>query len=80
MKTCHLCGLGEPLLERETWHRDHVQPRSRGGGDEPENLAWAHGRCNEFRRDKPVTVELLRACRKRRVQELFIETGYGTGR
>lgn len=50
---CHLCG--QPV-ERIGNRRnpdgatiDHVVPLSRGGTDEPENVATAHWRCN---RDK----------------------------
>ncbi|VAW39313.1 hypothetical protein MNBD_CHLOROFLEXI01-856, partial [hydrothermal vent metagenome] len=31
---------------------DHILPRSLGGGDEPDNLAAACYRCNEFKRAK----------------------------
>ncbi|MFQ5435257.1 MAG: HNH endonuclease [Anaerolineae bacterium] len=38
--------MGMPLVI------DHILPRSLGGGDEPENLAAACYRCNEFKRAK----------------------------
>jgi hypothetical protein len=49
--------MGMPLVI------DHIIPRSLGGGDEPDNLAAACYRCNEFKRAKthdldPTTGEL----------------------
>jgi hypothetical protein len=49
--------MGMPLVI------DHILPRSLGGGDEPDNLAAACYRCNEFKRAKthgldPATGEL----------------------
>jgi 5-methylcytosine-specific restriction endonuclease McrA len=41
---CWLCGL----LGADTV--DHVIPRARGGGDDPDNLRAAHLRCNSGRR------------------------------
>lgn len=38
--------MGMPLVI------DHILPRSLGGGDEPDNLAAACYRCNEFKRAK----------------------------
>lgn len=38
--------MGMPLII------DHIWPRSLGGGSEPENLAAACYRCNEFKRAK----------------------------
>lgn len=39
-KVCVYCGA-----EREIT-RDHVLPKSRGGGDDPENIVWACRNCN----------------------------------
>lgn len=54
--TCHLCN--EPV-DREAdvnSHSapslDHLLPRSKGGSDEPTNLATAHRLCNAIRQDK----------------------------
>jgi hypothetical protein len=45
--TCQYCGArGVPL------ECDHVYPISRGGSDDPSNLATACFRCNRSKRDK----------------------------
>jgi 5-methylcytosine-specific restriction protein A len=50
---CHLCGRGGARTV------DHLVPRAHGGGDEPANLAAAHGTCNTARgarvAEQPVT-------------------------
>jgi hypothetical protein len=33
-------------LQGATFHVEHIIPGSRGGSDEPENLAWSCPRCN----------------------------------
>lgn len=42
--TCHYCGRYAPNVELEV---DHIHPRSRGGGDEMENLTTACHDCNQ---------------------------------
>jgi 5-methylcytosine-specific restriction endonuclease McrA len=41
---CHLCGEGP--RPSDPFVADHVIPRSRGGSDDPSNLAPAHRSCN----------------------------------
>ena len=53
---CALCGRPMPRHRFETPHAnvwkkhrpsfDHIQPRSKGGPDTPENLQLAHAMCN----------------------------------
>ncbi len=31
---------------------DHIRPRAKGGGDEPENLQLAHAACNKRKGDR----------------------------
>lgn len=59
---CHLCGL--PTLKawdpNDIDHSpslDHIIPRSKGGSDDPSNLATAHFRCNARRSNKPILTE-----------------------
>jgi hypothetical protein len=47
--TCQYCGKKFPTSELSL---DHVQPRSRGGGDTWENLVCACTRCNARKADK----------------------------
>jgi len=56
-QTCYLCG--EAILTASGAWVDHVVPRSKGGGDEPENLRWTHGGCNGARHNKPLTAEQM---------------------
>lgn len=54
---CALCGEAMPRHRFETPHArvwakqrptlDHIRPRSKGGGDEDENLQLAHAVCNK---------------------------------
>ena len=47
---CYLCGT---LIEKsEDAHVDHIHPRSRGGSDKLNNLAWVHIGCNYVKTDK----------------------------
>lgn len=39
---CQICGI-----QRLSLHRDHIIPRWRGGGDEPENIQWLCANCHE---------------------------------
>lgn len=43
--TCYMCG-------GEANEVDHIYPRSKGGSDEPENLAAACRRCNNAKSGK----------------------------
>lgn len=53
---CHLCG--ESITTREFRNRpgdptiDHLVPRSKGGTNDPANLAAAHNVCNQRRGNK----------------------------
>ena len=54
---CALCGEQMPQTRWDTPHAtvwkkmrptiDHIRPRSKGGGDAPENLQLAHAVCNK---------------------------------
>jgi 5-methylcytosine-specific restriction endonuclease McrA len=50
-EVCWLCGKSIP---EGAFSVDHVIPRSRGGGDEIENLRPAHGRCNSRRGNRGI--------------------------
>jgi hypothetical protein len=52
---CYLCG--EIIRSASSAWVDHVVPRSKGGGDEPENLRWTHDGCNMGRQNNPLTAE-----------------------
>jgi hypothetical protein len=39
-------------LQGATFHVEHAEPRSMGGTDHPENLAWACPRCNLMKSDR----------------------------
>lgn len=41
---CAYCG--DDLSQYRYWHRDHILPRSKGGGHDLENLAASCARCN----------------------------------
>ncbi len=47
---CEFCGIHETNAGGELTV-DHYQPRSQGGGDDPENLIYACGRCNLYKHD-----------------------------
>ncbi|MFD4032275.1 HNH endonuclease [Streptomyces sp. NPDC058637] len=57
--TCYLCD--STITSDAVPHVDHLIPRSLGGGDEPFNLRWTHGRCNVKRNNRLSTLgEALR--------------------
>jgi 5-methylcytosine-specific restriction endonuclease McrA len=53
---CAICGKPMPKARFDVAHAtlwkkqrptfDHIRPRKKGGGDEPENLQLAHAQCN----------------------------------
>ena len=59
---CAICGEVMPVSRWETPHAavwkkkrptlDHIRPRAKGGGDEPENFQLAHADCNWIKGDK----------------------------
>lgn len=55
---CHLCGdkcdPSAGVYDDSYPTLDHLIPRSRGGGHDPENLATAHRICNVRRGDSPL--------------------------
>lgn len=57
---CHICG---EIVEKNTNSNkeqgslDHVNPRSKGGGDEPSNIRLAHFKCNASKKDRPMIDE-----------------------
>lgn len=60
---CHICLL-RTWTHVDSAHNwaptlDHLVPRSRGGGNEPTNLATAHRWCNVMRSDRPWPYGLL---------------------
>lgn len=46
---CEYCLLPETALGPGDFHAEHVIARCHGGGDGPENLAWACAYCNVFK-------------------------------
>lgn len=47
---CYWCGLPyEPMNPPLRRTREHLLPRSLGGGNEPSNMAWSHWLCNTQR-------------------------------
>ena len=48
---CEYCRMHQALLGA-TFHLEHVRPRSRGGTDEPDNLALACPQCNLHKADR----------------------------
>lgn len=50
---CHLCG---GLVDRKNLHFDHVIPFSAGGEHVEANIAVAHGRCNQRKGQKVLTL------------------------
>lgn len=45
----HSCWICQDYADQV----DHIQPRARGGSDDPSNLAAICGSCNRRKRDKP---------------------------
>ena len=60
---CALCGEAMPRHRFEVPHAriwaklrptiDHIQPRSKGGSDTPDNLQLAHALCNKRKGNAP---------------------------
>lgn len=58
---CAICGEPMPtgrfnVPHATVWKKrrptfDHIRPRTKGGGDEPENLQLAHAQCNKQKGD-----------------------------
>jgi hypothetical protein len=48
-ETCQICGRPTEFGDGEI---DHIIPKSKDGGDEPENLQWACHRCNKLKSNK----------------------------
>jgi 5-methylcytosine-specific restriction endonuclease McrA len=60
--TCELCGSSDPSgANRGGVH--HIEPRSRGGGDLPENLITLCGRCHSAAHRGELSREYLRSCK-----------------
>lgn len=55
-----LCALCSTQLEVNSIQVDHIIPFTYGGGNEHNNLQLAHGECNNHKRDKVNTLELLK--------------------
>jgi hypothetical protein len=45
-RCCEYCRLPDFVDPHNAFHLEHIVARQHGGGDEPDNLAWARGRCN----------------------------------
>ena len=58
---CWWCGsmmlVGGDPLHKLAVTTEHLIPRSKGGGNDRDNLVAAHRRCNESRGDELMTVE-----------------------
>ena len=54
---CEYCRMVK-LLQKAPFHIEHTQPKSKGGSDEPENLAWACGACNLSKSNRTHLVDL----------------------
>ena len=81
--TCRYCGRSAPDVQLEV---DHVEPRSQGGSDEPENLVAACFECNRGKFDKsvqllePITEEdLARAVREGKARTCAFFFSYVSG-
>jgi hypothetical protein len=48
---CEYCRMHQSL-QGATFHIEHILPRSRGGSDDPDNLALACPRCNLQKSDR----------------------------
>jgi hypothetical protein len=44
-------------LQGATFHVDHIQPQSQGGGSDLDNLAWTCPRCNLKKQDRCQAVD-----------------------
>lgn len=58
---CHLCGDEAPACLRGTTHPlapelDHIEPIAKGGSHTPGNVACAHRKCNQRKRDSRVAI------------------------
>lgn len=49
---CYLCG--ESITSRDDAELDHITPRSQGGDNYIENLAWTHKLCNRIKHNLTV--------------------------
>jgi hypothetical protein len=48
---CEYCRMHQ-ALQGATFHVEHIIPSARGGGDDPQNFAWACPACNLHKSDK----------------------------
>jgi hypothetical protein len=53
---CEYCCMHQSL-QGATFHMEHIVPKSRGGGDELDNLAWACPGCNLRKSDRVEAVD-----------------------
>lgn len=63
---CWICGYGfrdDILLGPLSKTKDHVIPKSKGGSNAWSNIRAAHNRCNQIRKTKDVTPQLIRICK-----------------
>lgn len=55
---CHLCSTPVSTVAKAPHPKapslDHITPKSKGGTDDPSNLALAHFGCNSARRDRGI--------------------------
>ena len=61
--TCYLC---QTIINLNVeWHIDHVQPISKGGSNDIENLRPTHKICNELKSDKSINLVKLGEAHKK---------------
>lgn len=53
---CEYCRMHQ-ALQGATFHVEHIQPRSRGGNSQPDNLAWCCPSCNLRKADRVEAVD-----------------------
>lgn len=66
--TCRYCGR-TPLEDKIKLHVDHIVPRTKGGGNEGENLVTACNNCNLGKSDVLLEQRLEQKIKERKVYE-----------
>ncbi len=47
-----ICALCDEYVELEEASRDHIKPRSKGGGNDRSNIQLTHKKCNNMKQDE----------------------------